>query len=173
MKKMIVLAALAMLTSATMAADKTWYAGLDVGSTKFKLDGDSENKTSYGATLGYQVNKNLAFEVQGHRLGKWDEDGVGLTVNSASVSGLLMQPVADTTSLYLRLGATRNTLHATANGMSASINKTKVAFGLGADFSVASSLSLRTEYVNLGKNDIGDGVSIKIQQFNVGLNYAF
>ena len=145
MKKMIVLAALAMLSTVTLAADKTWYAGVDVGSTKFKFDGDSENKTSYGATLGYQVNKNLAFEVQGHRLGKWNQDGVGLTVNSASVSGLLMQPVSDSISVYLRLGASRNTLHATIDGMNASINKTKAQIGIGGEFAMGANLSLRTE----------------------------
>ena len=174
MKKLILLAALATLSTATLAADKTWYAGIDVGSTKFKADGDSENKTSYGAMLGYQVGPNLAFEIQAHRLGKWSVDGASATANAWNVSGLILLPVSDSITPYLRLGATRNTVHATIDGYgSGSLRKTKPLFGLGADFAVGARLSLRTEYAYLGANDLGEGLSVKIQQFNLGLNYAF
>lgn len=70
----------------------------------------------------------------------------------------------------------RNTLKVSEGNLSASEHKTKALFGICGDYRVAPNLSLRAEYVNLGNNKIGDGIdsiTITIQQFNIGLNYAF
>ncbi|XHS76437.1 porin family protein [Burkholderiaceae bacterium UC74_6] len=178
-KKIIALAALAVLSSSAMAAatDETgFYGGVVLGSTKFKDEGGSENKTSFGAQLGYNFNANFAVEVQAQRLGKWSETGFSLTANSVNVSGLGKLPVADNISLFVRAGYSRNTLEATEGNVSASVHKNKALVGVGADFKVANNISLRTEYVNFGSNTIGEGtdsVTIKVQQVNVGLNYSF
>jgi hypothetical protein len=44
---------------------------------------------------------------------------------------------------------------------------------VGADFRIDPHMSLRAEYVNLGNNNVDRGIDIKIQQFNVSLNYLF
>ena len=179
-KKIIALAALAVLSSTAMAASAAdgtgFYGGVVIGSTQFKDEGGSENKTSFGAQLGYNFNANFAVEVQAQRLGKWSEDGFSLTANSANVSALGKLPVADNISVFVRAGYSRNTLKATEGNASGSIHKNKALVGVGADFKVASNISLRTEYVNFGKTTIGEGsdsVSIKMQQVNVGVNHAF
>jgi len=177
-KKIIALAALAVLSSTAMAAaDETgFYGGVVLGSTKFKDDSGSENKTSFGAHVGYNFNANFAVEVQAQRLGKWSEDGFSLTANSVNVSGLGKLPVADNISLFVRAGYSRNTLEASEGNVSASVHKNKALVGVGADFKIANNISLRTEYVNFGSNTIGEGtdsVTIKVQQVNVGVNFAF
>jgi len=56
------------------------------------------------------------------------------------------------------------------------VHKTKALFGLGASYQLAKNVSLRGEYMNLGSNKLGSGadtVTVKMHQFNVGVNYAF
>lgn len=190
MKKIIALAALAFIAAHASAADKTWYIGGDIGSTQFKADGDKERKTGFGATLGYSLNENVAFELQARRLGKatFNEtiSNVNYTstfkVNSLSVSVLGIVPLNNEFSLFGRLGYARNTLDLSIKPSNASASitadghKNKALFGFGADYKIDKNLSLRAEYVNLGKNKIsiaGGEAESKIQQFNFGVNYAF
>ncbi|MDI4632128.1 porin family protein [Pelomonas sp. V22] len=191
MKKIIALAALAFIAAHASAADKTWYIGGDVGSTQFKADGDKERKTGFGATLGYSLNENVAFELQARRLGKASlTETVGsvnytttLKANSLSVSVLGILPLNNEFSLFGRLGYARNSLDLSTKASNAAGtvsfdgHKNKALFGFGADYKINNNLSLRAEYVNLGKNKVNVGgigeLESKIQQFNVGANYAF
>ena len=190
MKKMIALAALAFVAAHASAADKTWYIGGDIGSTQFKADGDKERKTGFGATLGYSLNENFAIELQARRLGKASfTETVGavtynstLKVNSLSASVLGIVPVNKEFSLFGRLGYSRNSLDLStkASNVAGTVvfdgHKNKALFGFGGDYAFDKNLSLRAEYVNLGKNKVNIGgaeLESKIQQFNLGVNYAF
>ncbi|MEH0164924.1 outer membrane beta-barrel protein [Paucibacter sp. JuS9] len=176
MKKIVALAALAFIAAHASAADKTWYIGGDISSSQFKAEGEKERKTGFGATLGYSLNENVAFELQARRMGKWKEDGVSITANAIHASVLGIAPITKEFSLFGRLGMSRNSLDLSQGNATYSLHKSKALFGFGGDYAFDKNLSLRAEYVNLGSNKIGtgtDSVNVKIQQFNVGLNYAF
>lgn len=177
MKKIIALAALAFIAAHASAADKTWYVGGDIGHSQFKAEGEKDSKTGFGATLGYSLNENVAFELQARRMGKWKEDGVSLSANALQASVLGIAPLTKEFSLYGRLGMGRNSLDLSQGNASFSLHKTKALFGFGGDYAIDKNLSVRAEYVNLGSNKIAttgaNSVTVKIQQFNVGLNYGF
>lgn len=176
MKKIFALAALAFAASTACAADNSWYVGGDIGSTKFKAQGDSSTRTGFGATVGYQLNTNVAFEASVRRLGSWKEDGIKLSANSLQLSALGIAPLNKEFSLFARLGVSRNSLDFTFSKVDFSLHKTKAFFGLGGAYQFDKALSLRAEYVNLGNNKIsagGESAEFKIHQFNLGLNYAF
>lgn len=176
MKKALVLAALAIAAGQVMAADNAWYVGGDIGSSKFKAEGEKSSRTGFGATVGYSLNPNVAFELQARRLGKWDADGGSLSANSLSASVLGIAPLSSQFAIYGRLGYARNSLDYSEGNVSVSVHKNKALFGFGGSYTIDKNWSLRAEYVNLGKNTIGSGadrVEVKIQQFNVGAVYAF
>ena len=176
MKKTIALTALALISTASLAADKAWYVGGDISSTQFKVEGEKERKTGFGLTVGCALNQNVAFELQARRMGKWKEDGVSLTANSLSASVLGIVPVSTEISLFARVGLSRNSLDLSEGNLTASVHKNKALIGFGADYAIDKNLGLRAEFVNLGSNKIGSGsdsVNVKMQQFNFGLNYAF
>jgi len=172
MKKIFALTVLAFAAATASAADNSWYVGGDIGSTKFKVLGESDNKTGFGAVVGYKLNTNVAFELAARRLGTWKEDGDELSANALQVSALGILPLSNEFSLFARLGVSRNSLDLDEGRVSVSVHKTKAFFGLGGSYQIDKALSLRAEYANLGKNKI-DSVEIKIHQINVGLNYAF
>lgn len=176
MKKFVALAALAFIAAHASAADKTWYIGGDVGSSQFKALGDSERKTGYGATLGYSLNPNVAFELQARRLGKWKDGSSTLSADALQASVLGIVPISKEFSMYGRLGASRNTLDLSQGNLNYSLRSTKTVFGFGGDYALDKNLSLRAEYSNLGKHKIGTNsgsVDVKVQQVNLGLNYGF
>ncbi len=179
MNKFIAAAALALIAGTASAApgtDSNFYIGADIGSSKFKVDGESGSKTGFGATLGYTLNPNVAFELSARRLGTWNKDGASAKANALQASVLGIAPITNEFSLYGRLGLTRNSVKATEGGYSGSVHKTKALFGLGASYQLAKNVSLRGEYMNLGSNKLGSGadtVTVKMHQFNVGVNYAF
>jgi len=176
MKKTMALAALALISTGAFAADKTWYVGGDVSSSQFKIEGEKERKTGFGLLLGYTLNENVAFEVQARRMGKWKDGSASLTANSLSASVLGIAPISKEVSLFARVGLGRNTLDYTEGNLSISVHENKALIGFGVDYAFDKNLSLRGEYVNLGNNKIGSGsnqLGIKIDQFNIGLNYAF
>ncbi|MCV2422495.1 porin family protein [Paucibacter sp. DJ2R-2] len=176
MKKIFALAALAFAASTACAADNSWYVGGDIGSSRFKIEGDSGSKTGFGASVGYQLNTNVAFEASVRRLGSDTEDGLKLSVNALQISALGIAPLNKEFSLFARLGVSRNSLDFTVSNIDLSLHKTKAFFGLGGAYQFDKALSLRAEYVNLGNNKIsagGESAEFKIHQFNLGLNYAF
>jgi OOP family OmpA-OmpF porin len=176
MKKTLVCISLALLGAQALAADSGWYVGGDIGSSKFKAEGDTERKTGFGAFGGYSLNPNVAFEAQVRRLGSWDVEGTDVSANSLSLSVLAKAPISQQFSLYGRLGVARNSVDVSEGNYSASAHKTKALIGFGAEYLISKEFNLRAEFVNLGNNKIGSGaeaVSIKIQQFNFGLSYAF
>ncbi|MCV2422498.1 outer membrane beta-barrel protein [Paucibacter sp. DJ2R-2] len=172
MNKFIAAAALALIATTASAADSNFYVGGDIGSSKFKADGDSRSKTGFGATLGYTLNPNVAFELTARRLGSFKEDGSKLSVNALQASVLGIAPITNEFSIYGRLGMGRNSLDLSEGAVSASVHKNKALVGIGASYQVAKNVALRGEYTNLGNNKVGD-TSVKMHQFNVGMTYAF
>ncbi|RQO63295.1 hypothetical protein DBR47_01755 [Paucibacter sp. KBW04] len=176
MKKIFAAAALSLIAASASAAGNGWYVGADVGSTKFKNEGETITKTGFGALVGYSLSENVAFEATVRRLGSWDVDSVDTSANALQVSVLGILPLGNGFSLYGRLGASRNSLDASYQNVTASVSSTEAVFGLGAAYQINNNFSVRAEYADLGNNKIEAGnfsTKVKINQFNVGLNYAF
>jgi len=175
MKKTMAFAALALVAASSFAAPTGWYVGGDVGTTKFEADG-KESKTGFGITAGYQFNSNAAVEIQARRLGSWDEDGLSVKANAVQASVLGFAPISDTFAFYIRLGYGRNSLEFSESGLDLSLKKSTGFIGIGGSYQIDKNLSARLEYSDLGKNSFELGsatASVKMKQFNVGLNYAF
>lgn len=172
MKKYFVAAVVALAAVPAVAADSAWYVGADLGNTNFKEDGDKSNRVGFGATVGYRINENVALEVQARRLGRSGD----LSANAVSASVLGILPLENNFSLYARLGYGRNSLKEDLGSVEYSVHKSKALFGLGASYAIDKNWSVRAEYVNLGKNQFRDGqasIDVKMQQFNLGVNYSF
>lgn len=176
MKKAIALATLALAATQSIAAEQTWYVGGDIASSKFTAFGDSERKTGAGVYGGYRLHENFAVEATVRNMGNWDTTSGKLSANSLSVSALAIAPLADQFALFARLGYARNSLDLSKNGGTISVHENKSLYGIGGDFYVNKHLTVRAEFVNLGKNHIGSGVNafdISIKQVNAGASYAF
>ncbi|MFY7864031.1 MAG: porin family protein [Roseateles sp.] len=167
---------LAMMAAAASAAEQGIYVGGGIGSTRFESNGESESKTSFGATLGYTLNENVAFELQVRRLGEWKIEGSTVTANAVQASILGILPIANGFSVYGRLGYGRNSLDVSYAKTNVSVSNNELLVGAGAAYHFTKNLSARAEYNYLGENAISSGtddMKVKIGQFNLGMNYAF
>lgn len=176
MKKIFAAAALTLIAASASAAGNGWYVGADVGSTKFKAEGDSDSKTGFAGLVGYALNENVAFEATVRRLGSENVGGSDVKANALQVSVLGILPVGNGFSLYGRLGAGRNSLDISEKNVTVSITSTEAVLGLGAAYQINNNFSVRAEYADLGSNKIeagGFSTKVKISQFNVGVNYSF
>lgn len=180
MKKIFAAAALTLIAAGASAADKGWYVGADLGSTQFKIEGETENKGAFGIFGGYKLNDYVAFEAAVRGLGAWEVNALNVntkvTASALQLSVLGTLPVADSILLFGRLGLGRNSMHVTWNNTTTTEGSTEGLLGLGAQFQINKHFGLRAEYAYLGENTIGDGSSalkLKISQINIGAHYSF
>lgn len=162
LKKIAIAATLALSATATLAADTGFYAGADVGSTKF--DGLSGRKTSFGGFAGYQFTENLAVEGAYRRLGTITVSGIDVDANQAALSLVGIVPVGNGFKLYGRLGYNNLEAKATANGTTASASTSGALFGIGMSYSFAPNVSARLEV----QRPSSDSTNI-----NVGVAFKF
>lgn len=151
LKKIALAATLALTATATLAADTGFYAGLDVGSTKF--DFDSGRKTSFGGFAGYQFNENFALEGAYRRLGSVRTQDI----NQAAFSVLGMIPVGNNLKVFGRLGYNHIDVDrggSVSGGM----------LGLGVSYAFTQNVSARFELQR---------PSADSTNFNVGVAFKF
>ncbi|MBB5204789.1 OOP family OmpA-OmpF porin [Inhella inkyongensis] len=172
MKTTLSAIALALLGSTAMAADNGWYVGGDISRTKFEVSGDSVSKTGVGFFGGYRLNENVAFEGTFRRMGTFDCVADDCGAHSISASVIAGAKVADSFTLFGRVGFARNSLDVREGSTTYSEHKSKALIGLGGEFHINKHFGVRGEFVNLGKNKI-DGYTFKITQFNLGMTYSF
>jgi OOP family OmpA-OmpF porin len=144
-KKIIAAAALATLASSAFAAmPNTFYAGVDAGSTK--IDGFGDNKTSYGAFLGYNFHENFAAEIGARRLGSWTVYGADVDADQyqASVVGTL--PLQNNFNVFGRLGYNKLKANASYNGQSANADDSGVLYGVGVGYNFTPTIAGRIEF---------------------------
>lgn len=157
-----------------------WYAGvgLGYGKVEFYPADFSSNGTAtetiqdadlgFTGSLGIQLNKNWALELNFIQLGKFSYKytvGANTQEDLYEVSGwgfslLPTVPVTRNFSLFGRLGAlasqTRLTLRNPGPAFNGSItavqtNQTSFLTGFGAQYFISREVGLRVEYQNLGK----------------------
>lgn len=157
-------------------------------------ESQSRSKTAYKLYAGYELSKSVAIEAGYADLGepKYNYSTAGLSGSATADQSALFVAAKGTVALndrfgvFGKLGITRNKTEVTAATDNAAVNaalgwpvsdsktKTRVLFGIGAEYSLNKNVSLRAEYENFGK--FGDsnttGVT-KTQLFSLGVAYKF
>lgn len=138
---------LAAASSAAFAAEPpSWYAGIDVSSTKVE---GIDREGGYGAFLGYKFNESFAIEGGYHRLAD-TEFGSGpfradVTVDQLDLSVIGTLPLSNGFDLYGRLGWNRLEADADVAGSSASEDESKVLYGVGLGYTFSPVVHGRLE----------------------------
>jgi OOP family OmpA-OmpF porin len=103
-----------------------------------------------GLLGGYQVNKNLAVEMQYIDFGKsYFVATSPITTTGISVSAVGILPVSDSFSVFGKLGVASTTLKVDCGACTPanySVTKTAVAYGLGGQYNVNQALGIRVGY---------------------------
>ena len=165
-QKIAIAAALVIASSGAIAGGTSkFYAGADVGTTKF--EGDANQETGFGAFGGYQFNQNIAIEAGVRRLSDQDESFNGSNVSShldqLSLSAVGTLPLSNGFSVFGRLGANRISIKANAGGFTFKEHENRGLYGIGVAYSFSPAISARVE-VQKPMSDITNlsaGVSYK------------
>ncbi len=159
MKKAIVFA----LLSATVvlpvhAADNGAYAGIKMGSNHVGFNALSDSTdTTYGALLGYQYNRNFAFEGEYTDLGRFVTT-TGVTGKSSvwGLSALGIIPLQNRFSVYGKLGITRSD---TSTSAATGKRRTDATYGLGGQFDATPMIGLRLSWERYGVGVVGENAN--------------
>ena len=165
MFKQIALAAALVVAASAASAQQIskFYAGVDIGSTRF----DDERETGFGGFVGYKINQNFAIEGAFHRLAKYDASysydsvygdssydyAVGAKVYQSEISLIVTLPLSKDFSFYNRLGYnhlkfkadTTFTAGGTRDTWSYSSSENKVVYGVGLSYAFTPALAGRVE----------------------------
>jgi hypothetical protein len=165
-KKIAFAAALAILSSSTFAAEKpSFYAGVDVGSTK--IDGFSDRENSFGGFIGYQFHQNIAVEAGYRSLADFDvvSSGtkVGVKLNQTAVSFIGTLPLSGGFNVFGRLGYNHLEAKGSVAGFSAAESSNEVVYGVGAGYAFNAKISARVEIQkpSSDSSNVSIGVSYK------------
>lgn len=197
MKKSVVAILIAGSLTATVQAagqDNTWYAGGKLGWSNFygvdrdsaftgaTITDESKDDVGLGALVGYQLNKNVGFELGYDWLGKYKYTAsLGGITDTDEVSAQLAQlsmklgiPVSDAWDIYARLGgayvfADSKQFHNDDGG----------AFlgALGVEYAINRDWAARFEYqytTPIGNDDVRDtGVGMDNGLLSLAMVYRF
>lgn len=171
----IAVAALILGTSASAMAEGM-YGALDFGRTKAKdgctalatvgVVGCKDTANAYRLAAGYQFHPMWGTEFSYANYGKASLGTAGgfpvgdWKMSGFQISGTGTFPVGSAFDVIGKLGIARTQLKTTGsaslNVPAASSSKTKLAYGIGAQFNVSQSVAIRAQYENLGKVGEGD-----------------
>ncbi len=144
--------------------------------------------TVYNLDIGYQVDKNFAFEggyigssnetytASGGNLGMFSGSAISANVSGWNVKAVGILPVANQFSLLGKLGVSdiKETTSFTIPGLgtySGNGSKTGVTYGIGAKYDFTEALAGR---LDLDRYDIGDSTaSSYVSVWTVGVAYKF
>lgn len=169
MKKVLIPAFILASTISTsvLASDSTgWFADVSVGQSDVDVSGYDED-TSYKIGAGYMFNDNWSAGIEYVDLGEFDITVPGVT-GSADVDGFNFYgrfsfPVNDSFNLFAKAGlfAWDGSASASGPGGSASLNGdgTDLSLGLGAEYKLNNSVSLKVEYERFDSDDDVDTIT--------------
>ena len=165
-KKIVLSAALAVLSSSSFAADTlSYYAGADVGTTK--IDNFSGRKTSFGGFFGVQLTENVAVEGAYRRLGDFDQRvgsvNVGVTADQAALSLVGTLPLGNGFSAIGRIGYNRIEAEASVATVKASDTTNKALYGAGFAYAITPMISARLEATKPASDTTNVSVGIVIK----------
>jgi OOP family OmpA-OmpF porin len=162
-KKIIAAAALAFVAASSQAAEPgSFYGGADLGVT---MHGSRDyTQTSYGAFLGYNINKNFAVEANYRRLYAQDIYGYGSKEDQAGLSLIASQPLTESLSVYGRVGVNRLTDTFTDGASKYTGHATHLLAGVGLGYKLTEKVSARVEVQR------PDG---HLTNLSTGISYSF
>jgi OOP family OmpA-OmpF porin len=165
---------------------------------EFVAESTTRSKTSYKAFVGFDINNTWAVEGGYARLGKpsYNYTGIGAaagfngaaTVKQSAlfVFGKGTLPLSEQFSVFGKLGFSRNKTKLTGNsndadfnadfGFPASVskNKTRVAYGVGASYTLNKQVGFRVEYEDFGKFGSNEDTGrTKVKLLSLGVTYKF
>lgn len=179
--------------------DEGWYLGGSVGAATLKAETEginangSENNsaTGYKVVGGYQFSQRWAVEAQYQDLGTWgyrNSSGNGAGTAQAKITGLGISavgrfPISRDMSVFGKLGAVQQTFDASASNLSGTssssgrFTKTTPLLGIGLEYALSPTVSLRAEYEYFGLPTLAERDTRKVQAntelLSAGLIYRF
>jgi len=163
-KKIAIVATLSVLAGSAFAADEPkWYAGADVGTTKWDQHGAHEN--GVGAFLGYRINDTFALEGSARRLGEFASGAnFSETVDQLSISGLASVPMGNGFKAFGRLGVNNMRISTESTGYpDGHRSKLFALYGAGVSYDFTPTVTGRVEVQKPSSNttSISTGVAFK------------
>lgn len=150
------------LAAAPAAAqeDKGLYLGASLGSGKSKNTCEGfvgtcdDTDTAYKLFAGYQMNRNLGWEVGygylGDVSGRSSDGSIDFEVTNKALdfSGIITLPVNDRFAVFGRLGVYRSQveLRGTLGSLQGGDHNTSFTWGLGVRFDLARAFAVRAEW---------------------------
>ena len=145
-KKFAAIAILAASSTAFAAEPPSFYAGVDVSSSKIE---GFDREGGYGAFLGYRFNENIAIEAGYHRLSDADYYvgalRANVTVDQADMSVIGTLPLSSGFDVYGRLGYNRLEADADVAGFGAREHDSNVLYGIGLGYTFTPVIHARLE----------------------------
>lgn len=162
-KHIIAAAALAAVAASSQAGEPgTMYGGADLGVTR--LGPGDHSQTSYGAFLGYNLNKNFALEANYRRLYSMNVYGYGSKGDQAALSLIASQPLTESLSLYGRIGVSRLKETFTDGPNKYTNDSTRLLPGFGLSYKITEKVQARVEVQRPGRD---------LTNVSTGVSYAF
>ena len=165
-------------TGALSSAQAQYYGELAYLSTTVKESetGFKATPSALRATLGYEVNPNVAVETMiavgagSKRI--IDEDGIAGRLKVSNSIGVYVKPklqISKDLEIFARLGFTRASLKATwDDGDSGKTSTTKFSYGVGTSYQVTPKVSINADYMHYTKNE-----GVTSRGFAIGVGYKF
>lgn len=145
-KKFAAFALLAASASAFAQQPPSFYAGIDVSSSKIE---GHDREGGYGAFFGYKLNESIAVEAGYHRLADRDYNvgalRANVTIDQLDVSVIGSLPLSNGFDVYGRLGYNRLEADADVAGFGAKEHDSNVLYGLGLGYSFTPFIHARVE----------------------------
>lgn len=163
-KTLIASLLLAGLSAPAFAQTTPWYATLQLGQSKYDIDGlPGDNKDRLAMFgVGYQFNPALALEGGYADFGKVNVLGASGKAQSPYVAAVLSAPFADQFSVYGRLGVANTKREINFLGFNESDRKTEALYGLGVSYNFTKAVTGTLEYMKLNDSDV-EAVSLGVR----------
>lgn len=175
MKKLVIasFAVLASLTAtAAFAQAPSHYVGVNVGvSDQNGIATNEATKGSIGVTVGAAVNPNFSVEASYQDFGRRDFGLGKMGFSATSVAGVVAVPFNKEFSFIGKMGVAHTAIaQSVGGGAYAALTKTALMAGVGVDFRIDKSMTIRG-MVDVYPDFAGSDESLT--NISVGVNYAF
>lgn len=181
MKKICAVALLSTLSTVALAEGA--YVAVDVGNSTIKdacagaTTTCSDSDTAYRVGGGMQITPNFGVEANYAKLGSakasFGSFSAEFKPTALQLSAVIAASVADTVSLFAKLGVSRVSSDFSATGNpTRSTTKTAPSYGFGAQYDFSRQIGIRAQYERLGKAR-SSTADFDIDMISAGLVFKF
>lgn len=169
--------AIAVVATAASAQDPSIYVGANYGKSHFRngcalgpAPCEKDRDTAGGFFAGVQIMKWLGVEAGWHTFGTLRLAGTDIKASAVDLVGVLTVPVYGQFAAYAKAGA----YHGDMKSDFGDVRKNGPTFGLGLQYNVGASGSIRAEwqrYMRMGGGQLLD--TTPVDMFTIGLLFRF